>query len=206
MLAVVTVFDIGLGFGRFGRRHHRRGKRLLAEGTPGRGRIVGIKVRGGREHNPDVHEYAIVLDDGRRLGCRQRLPDGARLGCEVDVRVDGRLVIVVLPDREAWGWKAVEPPPDGVDDDRHRMDRERRKGSPVSLTVLAVEPVTVLGMPALNVDIVVRVDGRYDAVVKNALVPTYATHLAEPGTVLPGYVRASRPDRVRVDWPSAASA
>ena len=69
-------------------------------------------------------------------------------------------------------------------------------------TVLGAERTVVLGMRAQNVDLHERVagagDAPYETVFKRQLVPFYAAHLAEPGSVVPCVVRDGRADKVRV--------
>jgi hypothetical protein len=135
---------------------------------------------------------------------------------EVPVRLGDGRVIVDAPAMGsagdgAWGYKALdEPPAAGVRDDHSDLTKDRRKGVPATLTVLGAQRTVVLGMQAQNVDLHVRVEPEggapYETVVKRALVPFYATHLCEPGSVVPGVVRDGRPDKVRVDWPAAAVA
>lgn len=222
------VFD-GLDFGgggapRFMRHNLRAAERLLAEGEQATARICGIRVRQGTDNAPDDHEFALELTDATsgfvRVGFRQRLgalTRDVRLGMEVPIRRDARGRAIVdapamgLGADATWGYKPLgDPPADGIADDNFDFARERRKSVEVAVTLLSATSRSVMGMPVENLDLELRVAPAtgepYEARVTRALVPFYALHLLQPGTELPGLVRTSRPDKVRIDWPAAAVA
>lgn len=214
------IDDVFSAFGGGKRLRHnvRSGEQLLDEGTPDMARIAGIRLRQGKDESPDQHEFALAFG-GERLGCRQNLGTlrrDLRLGMQVPIRHDGgnQAIIDVRAlggDMDAWGYKPLgEPPADGIADDRSRLDKERAKSTAVTLEVIEASRSTALGMATENVDLRVRVDGGeagpYETVVKRALVPFYAAHLAEPGSSLLGLVRPGKRDKVTIDWPGSAMA
>ena len=211
------------GGGRLLRNNLRKAESLLRDGERADATITGIRVRRGNDDSPDQHEFALAYSAGTgpvRAGCRQRLGGferRVRLGMEVPIRHDGEgraiveLTALGLDEDGTGDFKPLgEPPADGIEDENFDLEKERRKAAAVSATVLGVTPFTLLGIATENVDVRVRVDGGeggpYETVVKRALVPFYATHLAAPGTVLPALVRVGRPDKVKLDWPAAALA
>lgn len=216
--------DVLSGFGPAGggskllRRNVKTGEKLLAEGELGTAQICGIRVRPGHDSSPDQQEFALAFA-GTCVGCRQdvgALLPTMRLGMEVPIRHDGdEQAIIDLPalggDADAWGYKPLgEPPADGIDDYRVRLDKERRRASHAALIVLGAQRSVVLGITAQNVNLRVRVEQPgvppYEAAVERELVPFYAAHLVEPGSRVPGLVRDDQPGKVRIDWPAAAIA
>lgn len=214
----------GFGAGKRLRGNLRGAEALLKEGRRGTATVVGIRVRRGKDDSPDQHEFALAYTgEGAariRTGCRQNLGvlrGRVRLGMEVPIRHDGAGQAVIdavalgADDDAVWGYKALgEPPAEGIEDDNVDLDKERGKADEVQLRVLGVEPFSPLGVATQNFDVRVRVegapDGPYETLVKRDRIPFYATHLAEPGTVVPGLVRRGKPDKVRIDWPAAAIA
>jgi hypothetical protein len=197
-------------------------QKVIDKGQRGRGRIVGIEVEmvsgGDGESDRRVDEYAIEVQASPPFvaGVRQYLqPDGtARLGMEVVVlHLDGHAVI---------DWPATcggsnspvsallkEPPARGITDKTLGL-KKATKGVPAQVTIsnLQIRDAMMGLSSVLDIDIVVRPDGfdEYDSQLKKVTVPFYATHLAEIGRVLPGWVNPSRLDKVVVDWSAAAEA
>jgi hypothetical protein len=94
----------------------------------------------------------------------------------------------------------------GIDDDR--INRKRlRDGVRTEAEILAREDVEVMGMPTENRRLELRLDdgdGPRTVVLKREFVPPYADTLAQVGARVPVAVDPGRPDRVTIDWPSAA--
>ena len=228
-MGLLDGFFDGFGSGggaapRLLRNNLRAGEKLLAEGERGSAQIAGIRVRRGTDGSPDQYEFCLRFASAGgapvRAGCRVRLGellDEIRLGMEVPIRHDGRgRAIIDVPamgggERAAWDYKALsEPPEDGIADDHHKLDKERRRSDPAVATVLSVTPFEPLGMRTQNFDVRVRVAPAagepHETTLKRELIPFYALHLAEPGCELPALVRPGRPDKPRIDWPAAAAA
>ena len=100
------------------------------------------------------------------------------------------------------------PLPPGIDDER--IDRRRlRDGIRTDAEILSSEPVEVMGMPTENRRVQLRVQGDggpRTVLLKREFVPAYAQALAVAGVRVPVAVDPKRPDRVTIDWPSAAEA
>lgn len=200
------------------RRNVRAGTRLLEQGNRTTARITGIRVVPGGEDSPDQHEFRLERPGSPAAGCRQQLGPLAptfRLGAEVPVRYDqdGRVIIdtPALGGGDAWGYKALsDPPAEGIEDPGLRLDKERRKAVPATVTVLHAQRASFFGAFQAGIDLRVRVEGDgvdpHEADVKREWVPFYASHLVAEGTVLPGLARPGRPGKVRIDWPAAAVA
>jgi len=96
----------------------------------------------------------------------------------------------------------------GIDDER--IDRRRlRDGVRTEAQILSSEPVEVMGMPTENrrLQLLVHDDsGPRTVVLKREFVPPYANALAVTGARVPAAIDPRRPDRVTIDWPSAAEA
>jgi hypothetical protein len=96
----------------------------------------------------------------------------------------------------------------GIDDDR--IDRRRlRDGIRTDAQIISGEPVEVMGMPTQNRRLQLRIDedaGPRTVLLKQELVPPYAWTLAVAGVRVPVAIDPKRPDRVTIDWPSAAEA
>jgi hypothetical protein len=205
-------------FGRGPRDVHR----LLIEGREGMGHIVGIRVfevAGDETPTSRVDEYALEVPavGPHLLGIRQALfpPGLVRLGMEVAVRHDD--------ERAAIDWERTcggtvgtsrfirRVPERGIVDESLALARARERHRAASLSIIDARVVpALLGMvQALVLDVEVRVEGAdpYPAQIPiGAGPPHYATHLCEPGTVLPAWVNPKRPDRPIADWPAAATA
>lgn len=104
----------------------------------------------------------------------------------------------------------VKPPDAGIDDKTNKAPRARRKGAPCTVEIREVTAGTFLGMGTDRLDLVTTIttDGMEDYALelKRQEVPFYAAHLLRPATVVPGWVRPGRPDKVVIDWPQAAMA
>jgi len=220
---VTTLFDGPHFTFRALRPNLRRAQRLARDGAPATARIVGIRIMRQTDDSPDLHEWAldVTRPDGTRFraGCRQRLTRARlqqlRLGDEVHVLVDARGGALIAGDDDlahaALAHKVLKDPPlDGIYDENADLTKERRRSMEAQIVVRAAEPVSVMGMPTLNVhlDVDVRPEGQapYATTLKRELVPFYAQHLVAAGTVLPGTARPDKPSKVRIDWPAAAMA
>ena len=97
---------------------------------------------------------------------------------------------------------------------RHRRRTDRpadgcATGSRTEAHILSSEPVEVMGMPTENRRLQLRLDddtGSRTVVLKREFVPPYAAALAVAGVRVPAAIDPRRPDRVTIDWPSAAEA
>ena len=96
----------------------------------------------------------------------------------------------------------------GIEDGR--IDGRRlRDGIRTDAQILSSEPVEVMGMPTENRRLALRVDdaaGPRTVVLKRELVPPYAHALAAAGGRVPVAIDPKRPERVTIDWASAAEA
>ena len=84
-----------------------------------------------------------------------------------------------------------------------------RDGVRTDAEIISSEPVEVMGMPTQNRRLQLRVDdgsGPRTVLLKRALIPPYAWALAVAGVRVPVAIDPKRPDRVTIDWPSAAEA
>ena len=92
----------------------------------------------------------------------------------------------------------------GIDD--NSIDRKRlRDGMRTEAQIVSSQPVEVMGMATENRRIELRVGDR-TVVLKREHVPPYAQALAVAGAVLPVALDPKRPERVTIDWPTAAMA
>jgi len=95
--------------------------------------------------------------------------------------------------------KPLQP---GIDDDT--INRKRlRDGTRTEAQIVSSRPVEVMGMATENRRIELRVEDR-TVVLKRELVPPYAQALAVAGAMLPVALDPKRPERVTIDWPTAA--
>lgn len=211
----------GTGMGLFGLGGVKPQK-VVDKGEQASGRIVGIEVEmvsgGEGETARRVDDYAIEVDVPAPFvaGVRQYLQpdDRVRLGMEVVVlHLEGHAVI---------DWRATcdgssspvsallkAPPERGIVDKTLGL-KKATKGLPATVTISNLQiRQAMMGMKSvLDIDVAVLCDGldEYDLQLKKATVPFYATHLAEIGGPLPGWVDPKRPDRVVIDWAAAAEA
>lgn len=198
--------------------------KILAKGTSGTGRIVGIRVRYVSDGDSDrrVDEYA-VEHAGGTVGIRQILaPDDiVRLGMEVDLVLLGDAGVI---DWEATGrrlgfdgtneahrFKALkEPPAPGIIDEEKALASLRTKGEPATVAVTGLDEQAFLGGLAtrLTATVTVVLPGTepYQAEITGLAVPFYASHLAAVGVQAPGFVARKRLDRPAIDWAAAANA
>jgi hypothetical protein len=89
-----------------------------------------------------------------------------------------------------------------------RINRKRlRDGVRVDAEIVARDEVIVMGMPTQNRRLELRLEddgGPRTVVLAREFVPPYAESLAQVGARVPVAVDPARPDRVTIDWPSAA--
>lgn len=199
-------------------------EKILAKGSPARGRISGIHVHYVSDGDSDrrVDEYAVEHADGT-IGVRQVLaPDEyVRLGMEVDlVLLDGAGVIewaatgrrLGFDGRvEPYRFKALkEPPATGIIDDDKAVAGVRKKGEEATIVITGLDERSYLGGMAhrLTATVTVTLPGTepYQAEIKGLAVPFYASHLITEGRVAPGFVTLKRLDRPVIDWAAAANA
>ncbi|MCO5331178.1 MAG: hypothetical protein M9961_13965, partial [Ilumatobacteraceae bacterium] len=210
--------------GIFGRSNARD---VMTKGDRAAGRIVAIDIGQTKDDPPKrVDTYVVQLGPDRgstRAAVRQYLsPDAyVRLGMDVAVWVKGEDVVIdwaqtlaaagVGGDVLADTWKmGTDPGFTGVHDSTLGLEREQRKGVPAAVTVRSAEQRSAaFGLANYVVlDCVVEMAGQqpYALELKKVEIPHYATHLLQPGVVLPGFVRQGRPDKVAIDWPAATNA
>ncbi len=197
--------------------------RLLAEGEHATGTLDGIRISSGGD-TTEHHDLTVAVTGPHgpwRASVRQRLlPHGdvVRLGMAVAVvHLDGRIVIDWPATLRTLGHDGPadapcaptkwfkEPLPAGIADSR--IDRKRlERGRSTEAALLAADPMVVMGMSTQNFHLELAVLDEDDRAVtlKRALVPDYARGLLEVGTRLPVAVDAAKPDRVTVDWATAA--
>jgi hypothetical protein len=204
-----------------GGRTDKKLERLEQAGELVPATIYAIRVVG----HPDSDEWTYGLDlttsaGPLRASVRQQpLPDQWRapLGAHVLARhLDGKVAIDwpatlteagVEHDASLLAGKTLKTPLEpGVDDDR--INRKRlRDGVRVEAEIVAREEVTVMGMTTQNRWLELRLsDGGAprSVVLAREHVPPYAESLAQVGARVPVAVDPARPDRVTIDWPSAA--
>ena len=195
-------------------------QKVVDRGERAMGRIVGIEVEmvsgGEGESDRRVDEYAVevLTPTSFVAGVRQYLqPDhSVRLGMDVVVlHLDGHAVID-WPATSGGSNSPVsallkEPPARGILDKTLGL-KKAAKGVPAKVTIANLQiRDTMLGLASvLDIAIAVHPDGldEYDSELKKATVPFYATHLAEIGRELPGWVNPGRLDKVVIDWAAAA--
>ncbi|MCB1040496.1 MAG: hypothetical protein KDA94_13355, partial [Acidimicrobiales bacterium] len=188
---------------------------VLAKGEPSLARIVGIDVSYVSDGDSDrrVEEYALALADGRTIGVRQALrpPDQVRLGMEVPVQVLGDRAVITWGEVETHRHKALKAAPSpGIVDRQRDAGAARKKGVPARVTLTAIDRRSFLGGLASRLEATVTVEPEgiepYEAEIKGLEVAPYASHLAEVGRPLPGWVTLKRLDRPVIDWAAAATA
>lgn len=207
-----------------GGRSDKQLERLRAEGELVPATIYAIRIV-SRSDTADEYSYGLDLATTAgpvRASVRQQLipdPWRAPLGARVLARHLAGAVAIDWPATldEAGvshqaGFIAIKtlksPLQPGIDDDR--IDRRRlRDGRRSEAEILSSDPVEVMGMPTENRRLQLRVEddgGQRTVVLKRELVPPYATALAVSGARVPVAIDPKRPDRVMIDWPSAAEA
>lgn len=205
----------------FGRRD-RKLEKLLAEGERLTGVIDGYRVRNGGGDTADTHWVSVTVQGTSgpfRATVRQQLipePHRAPLGTRVTVlHRAGKIAIDWPATLREQGVDVGEHPsvvadktlkeplPPGIDDDRIRA-KTLERGTPATATVTAVEETVLFGMPTQNKDLHLRFEDGRTVLQKRALIPHYAEALTAVGTRLPVVVDARKPDKVTIDWPTAA--
>jgi len=197
-------------------------RRLLRAGTPGEGRIAGIRVRVKHHQNETftrMVEYAVAVDADPSFtaGVRQDLrPDDiVRLGMPVAVRHDGERAVIDWAATAGGRSGAVqlldEPPAEGIDDLTLALWEVRESGVPVRVRIEGLRSVEAMrGMlRAVVLDVLLQADGaapRRLEVPSGEGPPFYAAHLCAVGAELPGWLDPARPDRPYIDWQAAAVA
>ena len=180
---------------------HLRGIRILAstEDSPERQRLR-LEIDG-----PEPVVGGVELTDAPRwLRFGQQLPvTRERRG----LRVDWDRARPAGPHPSSEGL--VKPPDPGIDDGTSKAAKARRRGQPCRVEIEETSDATLLGLGTGKLDLrtVVRPEGgeAYALDIGRQAVPFYAAHLLRPGTTVPGWVRSSRPDKVVIDWPMAAT-
>ena len=193
----------------------KAGDEVMEGGTQLAGRLAGIERK--LEDGTDVQLLALEVE-GRagRAGVRLSAPHRhrLRLGMPLVLRVQEEHAVLDWPALCAtWGLEEKviaqrllkKPPEDGVRDRAVDMLDARRlkKWTPARGTVVQIDRKTALGMPTLNFEIALEVEGGHT--VADQHVPFYASWLAAPGRQLPIAVDPDRPGRAKVDWETAAN-
>ena len=205
-------------------RSDKKLKRLHEEGELVPATIYAIRIV-GKSESADEYSYGLDLATSAgplRASVRQQLapdPWRAPLGARVLARHLAGAVAIDWPAtldeagvRNSASFIAIRtlktPLPPGIDD--NRIDRRRlRDGIRTDAQILSSEPVEVMGMPTQNRRLQLRVDddaGPRTVLLKRELVPPYAWALAVTGVRVPVAIDPKRPDRVTIDWSSAAEA
>ncbi len=206
-----------------GGRTDKKLSRLMEEGELVPATIDAIRL----VVNDEVTEMSYGLDlvpltgGPLRVTVRQHIPkepERAHLGATVMVRhLAGQVAIdwpatleaAGAPDPEATSLRIKqlrEPIPPGIDD--REVNRKRlERGVRVEARLESLEPSIVFGMPTDAYRVTATLlEPTGDRVVElgRLRVPSYALHLFVVGAVLPVAVDPGRPDRITVDWPTAA--
>lgn len=177
-------------------------------GAESPGVIVGIKVRQKSEDESTFleEEYAVETG-GEVLGIRQKLNPRTevRLGMPVTVARNGKAAVIKWGEGYSARWKAVKPPPRGIDDTASLGGMTRRMGVPVTIEILGIGTRSaMMGLTTVN-EVRVRVTGPAgapsDTAISRVAPAHYAAHLFRVGAVLPGFDFGGKP---RIDWQSAA--
>jgi hypothetical protein len=198
-------------------------RRLLKDGEPGQGRVVGIRVRS--EHHLDdtvtrIDEYAVEVAAAPAAftaGVRQELDpvDVVRIGMPVAVRHDGERAVIdwATTCRGRVGEVSYldAPPPPGIDDRALMLDDVRARSRPARVRVEGASSTTAMRglLRAVVLDLSVTPEGEATYRAQLAIgpgAPFYAAHLPGIGALLPAWVDPARPERPVIDWPAAAIA
>lgn len=207
-----------------GARTDKKLQRLAEEGELVPATIYAIRV----VHKADTaDEWYYGLDlitrgGPLRASVRQQLipePWRAPLGARVRARhLDGRVAIDWPATLDEAGvehqatliaGKTLKKPLEPGIDDNDINKRRLRDGTPAEAEIVASEPVVVMGMPTENRRLELRIDdgsGPRTVILKRELIPPYADLLARVGGRLPVAVDQKRPDRITIDWKTAAEA
>lgn len=203
----------------FGGRGSRSLRKLVKDGESLEAVIDGFRITSNGDTDDDWVSVRVAGAGGTfRATVKQRLgPHGelARLGTPVLVKhrrgrvaVDWsatlrRLGYEVDQDASIHAGRTLrEPRPPGIED--YRVDKKKlARGTAAEARLVAVEDVSVFGMPSMNKHLHLLVDGR-PVVVKRAFVADYAADLLHDGAVLPVAIDPKDPDKVTIDWETAA--
>lgn len=198
-----------------------RGARLERDGARAEGVIVGIarSVKGEAIHTVFAVEVAATpTTSAVRFGTEvtstphlHRL----RLGLAVPVRVDGDSGVIDWPILAAtWGLTDGEPgqrpqrtaPADGLREGALTgpVLRALERGRRTMATIVALDRVTVLGMPTINWDVTLRLEDGTTLTCPEDKVPPYAWWSAFPGAEVPVGIDPKDPTRAAVEWPAVA--
>lgn len=201
------------------------GDSVLTKGARHRGRISAIRVTQTHDEDPiRLDDYIVQVEaagGGGTFAIRQRLsPDGyVRLGMPVVVAVHRDNAIIdwaatlaasgIPAENNTAKWKMVKNDgAGGISDETIGLAKWQRKGVPATLEITGIGLVKILGGLAKKnqLTVIVRQDGAapYETTLKLDQAPHYARHLPVVGAVLPGFVDARHPEKVGIDWPSAA--
>jgi hypothetical protein len=117
----------------------------------------------------------------------------------------------VEDDRRLLAGRTLRKPLEPGVEDTYVNAKRLRNGTRTEAEVLAVEEVTVMGMPTENRRMELRLDdpavgGPRTVVLKCEYVPPYVQPMAVAGARVPVAVDPKKPDRVTVDWPAVAEA
>lgn len=204
----------------------RRLQRLAEQGELVPATIYAIRCV-AKSDGGDEWTYGIdlVTSDGPlRASVRQQLlPQAWRapLGGRVLARhLKGRVAIDwpatlaelgVEDDRRLLAGRTLRTPLEPGVEDGYVNAKRLRDGTRTEAELLAVEDVTVMGMPTENRRIELRLDdpavgGPRTVVLKREYVPPYVQTLAVAGARVPVAVDPKKPDRVTIDWAAVAEA
>ena len=205
-------------------RSDKKLERLHEEGELVPATVYAIRIV-SKGDSADEYSYGLDLATSAgplRASVRQQLapdPWRAPLGARVLARHLAGAIAIDWPAtldeagvRHQASFIAIKtlktPLPPGIDDER--IDRKRlRDGIRTEAQIISSEPYEVMGMPTQNRRLELRVDdgsGPRTVLLKRALIPPYAWALAVTGVRVPVAIDPKRPDRVTIDWPSAAEA
>ena len=201
------------------------GDSVLTKGARHRGQILAIRVTQTRDEDPiRLDDYIVQVEPaggGGKFAIRQRLwPDEyVRLGMPVVVAVHRDNAIIdwaatlaasgIPAENSTAKWKMVKDDgAGGISDETIGLAKWQRKGVPATLEITGIGLVKILGGLAKKnqLTVIVRQDGAapYETTLTLDQAPHYARHLPIVGAVLPGFVDARRPEKVGIDWPTAA--
>jgi hypothetical protein len=188
------LFDPFMGPG----RAQRRGNRIQESGAASRGVLRGIKVRSGGDTTDSWFFGVEVQPTGQpsfRAACRQAVGpvrSTLRLGMSLDIRHDGKAIVIAWDSTGPGGWRRARAVDDGISDSR----LPKLKGDPAEAEVAGWRPLRMAGMERAERDVRLRIGG-IEQDWRTIWVPEYAQHLLAPGTGWPVFLRG---DRVAVDW------
>jgi hypothetical protein len=197
--------------------------RLMAEGELLPARIYAIRYRPDSESTDDwCYGLDLQTTGGPlRVAIRQHIvkePERAMLGATIMVRHLGGQVAIDwpatleragAPDPAASSFRIKQfkhPLEPGVED--RSLNRKRlQQGTRMDARIEQFEPKMVFGMPtdAYRMSVtLLDAGGERSAALDHANVPAYARALVQRGAVVPVAVDPSRPERITIDWATAA--